>query len=418
LFSLSGNTTGILVEDSRAAMARIAANYYDNPSASLNVIGITGTNGKTSTSYFAQQLLHGLDGKVGVIGTLGMFVGEDKLPIAISTRTTPEAIELQRTFRAMINGGASRCVMEVSSHSLALERVEATRFKHAVFTNLTQDHLDFHHTMEAYYQEKKKLFHMTEGMKIINCDDPYGLTLAQELGDHVCSFGLHGDWDVRAENIDLSIQGSSFDLIVYGKKARVVSKLLGEFSVYNLLAAAAIASHEGMDFQAICAMIPKVHGICGRFEIVETPTDYAVVIDYAHTPDGVEKVIAAANALTKGRVITVFGCGGDRDHTKRPIMGRIAAEGSDYIVVTSDNMRTEDPMKIIADIQVGIPKDYKNVVCQADRRKAIALALDMADKDDLVLLLGKGHERYQIVGARKVPMDERTIVKEYFEKEQ
>lgn len=418
LCSMLADTTAILVEDSRAAMATIAANFFGNPSKEIGVIGITGTNGKTSTSYFAQQLLQEMDGQVGVIGTLGRYIGEKKLPISISTRTTPEAIELQKTFRRMLDGGATRCVMEVSSHSLALERVSGTQFRHAVFTNLTQDHLDFHQTMDAYFKEKRKLFVQTEGKKIINCDDEYGLQLYEEFQESACSFGLRGEWDVRAENIELSIQGSTFDLIIYGKKARVETKLLGEFSIYNLLAAAAIAYHEGMGFEEICKGIPKVHGICGRFEMVETPADYSVVIDYAHTPDGMKKVIEAANVLTEGRVITVFGCGGERDRTKRPIMGRIAAQGSDMIVITSDNMRSEDPMQIIAQIQEGIPLSYQNYVCEPDRRKAIARALQLAQKDDLVLLLGKGHERYQIVGNRKVPMDERKIVKEYFEKEQ
>lgn len=418
LCSLMAETTAILVEDSRVAMATIAANFFGNPSKELGVIGITGTNGKTSTSYFAQQLLQAMDGSVGVIGTLGLFVGTEKLPISISTRTTPEAIELQNTFRRMIEEGATRCIMEVSSHSLALERVRDTRFRQAVFTNLTQDHLDFHHSMENYFQEKRKLFIQTDGKKIINCDDPYGLKIYREFKETACSFGVRGDWDIRAENIELSVQGSTFDLIVYDKKQRVKTQLLGEFSIYNLLAATAVAYHEGMGFDEICREIPGVHGICGRFEMVETPTDYSVVIDYAHTPDGMEKVIQAANALTSGRVITVFGCGGERDRSKRPIMGKIAAEGSDMVVITSDNMRSEDPMQIISEIQKGIPIDDQNYICEPDRRKAITRALHMAQKDDLVLLLGKGHERYQIVGNRKVPMDERKIVKEYFIKEQ
>ena len=410
-------TTAIMVEDSRVAMATIAANFYQSPSRELGVIGITGTNGKTSTSYFTQQILEKLDSKIGVIGTLGIQLGDKKLPISITTVTTPEAIELQQTFREMADAGAKRCVMEVSSHSLALERVGDIRFRHAVFTNLTQDHLDFHHTMEEYFLEKKKLFKRTDGKCIINCDDPYGRQLFEECKTEACSFGLHGEWNLRAENLELGIRGSSFDLIVYGQRARVETKLLGEFAIYNLLAAAAIAYHEGMDFDAICKAIPQVKGICGRFELVETPADYSVVIDYAHSPDGVDKVIQAARAITKGRVITVFGCGGDRDQTKRPIMGRIASEGSDLVVITSDNMRTEDPLFIISQIEEGISPDRQNYICQPDRTKAVDEALGLAEKNDLILLLGKGHERYQIIGNKKIPMDERKIVQAYFEKE-
>ncbi len=417
LLTYMEGTTAIMVADSRVAMATIAANFYQNPSRELGVVGITGTNGKTSTSYFAQQILAELDPQVGVIGTLGIMLGNKKLPIPITTVTTPEAIELQQTFREMVNAGAKRCVMEVSSHSLALERVGEIQFRHAVFTNLTQDHLDFHHTMEEYFLEKKKLFDRTDGKRIINCDDSYGLRLYEAYKDNACSFGLHGDWNICAENLELTIQGSSFDLIVYGKRARVETKLLGEFAIYNLLSAAAIAYHEGMRFEAICKAIPTVKGICGRFELVETPADYSVVIDYAHSPDGVDKVIQAARAITKGRVITVFGCGGERDQTKRPIMGRIASEGSDMVVITSDNMRTEDPLFIISQIQEGIPVENQNYLCEPDRTKAVERALRLAEKDDLILLLGKGHERYQIIGTKKIPMDERKIVHAYFERE-
>ncbi|MEA2340607.1 MAG: UDP-N-acetylmuramoyl-L-alanyl-D-glutamate--2,6-diaminopimelate ligase, partial [Solirubrobacteraceae bacterium] len=336
----------VLVDDVRAAMAPAAARLHGDPTARLRVVGVTGTNGKTTTAYLLRSLLEAGGHRTGLLGTVSSVVGG----VEHSTvRTTPEAIDLQRTFAAMLDGGDTHCAMEVSSHALELGRADAVHWAAAVFTNLTQDHLDFHPDMEAYFAAKRRLFERAEGPRIVNVDDPYGARLARDFPDAV-TFGLEGG-AVRAANVAFGAHGSSFTLDGVAMRA----PLPGRFNVANVLGAIAAARALGVADVVIAAALPGAACAPGRFEPVDEGQDFAVLVDYAHTPDGLENVLQAARGLTVGRVLVAFGAGGDRDRAKRPLMGAAAAALADHVVVTSDNPRSEDPRAIVAEVLAGAP---------------------------------------------------------------
>ncbi|MPW25176.1 UDP-N-acetylmuramoyl-L-alanyl-D-glutamate--2,6-diaminopimelate ligase [Alkalibaculum sp. M08DMB] len=408
--------TYIKTDNTRLALSKIASNYYDNPSHKLKVIGITGTNGKTSTSLILKNILSHWGKKVGVIGTIGVYIGEEKRE---AHHTTPESLELQGILHEMLENGVEYVIMEVSSHSLQLDRVANTRFEHVIFTNLTQDHLDFHGDMQSYFNEKKKLFFMYEGTGAINTDDEYGRVLYSELnkdGKPCKIYGLHGNKDVYAKDILYSIVGVQFTLVTSKCEENIYCPIPGEFSVYNILSAITISLEEGIDIEDLKDSLSNMPIISGRIERLNINAPYEVIIDFAHTPDGLENVLKTIRDQVKGRLITVFGCGGDRDKGKRSIMGKIAGELSEFCVITTDNPRSEDPQCIIDDIVIGINTTKCEYITIVDRYKAIAYALNIAQEKDVVLLAGKGHETYQVLHDKTIPFDEKTIVKEILEK--
>lgn len=401
----------VIVPDARAALADIAGNRFDHPSRKLTMVGVTGTNGKTTTTTLIKHILEAEGHKVGLIGTNQNMIGDEVIP---TERTTPESYELQALFARMAEAGCTHCVMEVSSHSLVLDRVRGVRFAVGAFTNLTQDHLDFHKTMEAYREAKAKLFTISD-KGVVNLDDPVADKMLADATCPCLTFSADKDAaDLSAKNIELGASGVSFVAATRDAIARVSLGIPGHFSVENALAALGVCVALGVPLEHAARALGTAHGVKGRAEVVPTDTDYTVLIDYAHAPDGVSNILRTVRGFAKGRVIALFGCGGDRDRTKRPIMGHLAAELSDYCIVTSDNPRTEQPEAIIQDIVAGM-KDAKvpvDVIC--DRRAAIYHALDIARKDDVIVLMGKGHETYQEIDHVKHHMDEREIVADYF----
>jgi len=355
-----------------------------------------------------KKILENSGKRVGIIGTNEILVGKDDVGIKSSTPTTPNSLELRKIFAKMLQMGAEYVVMEVSSHALDLHRVAGLTYDVGVFTNLTRDHLDYHKTMENYFLAKKKLFDISK-VGVINADDEYGNRILEENGQSKISVGIR-DANLLAEDIEIDEKGVRFNACYCGEKYPVSIPVSGMFSVYNGLCAFGGALGLGLSPEVVASGLNEAEGVCGRLERVETGTDFSVYIDYAHTPDGLENVLSAVNSFKKGRCIAVFGCGGDRDATKRPIMGEIGTRMSDVAIITSDNPRTEDPKKIIDDIVSGVKNDNFTVV--QNRRDAIKYAISIAKKDDIVLLLGKGQETYQIIGKDKQHFDEREIVKE------
>lgn len=399
--------TCVTVKNSRIALAKLSAEFYGHPYRKFNLIGITGTNGKTTTTYLVKSILESQGQKVGLIGTNQNLIGGEVIP---SKHTTPDSLELMQLFKKMSDAEAESVVMEVSSHSLALDRVTACKFDVAEFTNITQDHLDFHETMEKYLEAKGILFTLAE-KGAVNADDSSADYLkAHAACSELITYGIDSDCDLKAENVDLNAGGVNFDVLYKGEKARAELAIPGRFSVYNALAAIACCLLSGFNLNDIIAGLKTAKGVKGRVEIVPTNTDYTVIIDYAHTPDGLYNVINTIRGFAEGRIITLFGCGGDRDRAKRPKMGKIAAELSDFCVVTSDNPRTEKPGDIIKDILEGMPKDKSEYVVIENRFEAIEYALDHAKKNDIILLAGKGHETYQVLSSGKIDFDEREIV--------
>ena len=401
----------VIVPDARAALADIAGNRFDHPSRKLTMVGVTGTNGKTTTTTLIKHILEAEGHKVGLIGTNQNMIGDEVIP---TERTTPESYELQALLARMAEAGCTHCVMEVSSHSLVLDRVRGVRFAVGAFTNLTQDHLDFHKTMEAYREAKAKLFTISD-KGVINLDDPVADKMLADAECPCLTFSADKDAaDLSAKNIELGASGVSFVAATRDAIARVSLGIPGHFSVENALAALGVCVALGVPLEHAARALGTAHGVKGRAEVVPTDTDYTVLIDYAHAPDGVSNILRTVRGFAKGRVIALFGCGGDRDRTKRPIMGQLAAELSDYCIVTSDNPRTEQPEAIIEDIVAGMKaaKVPVDVIC--DRRAAIYHALDIAQKDDVIVLMGKGHETYQEIDHVKHHMDEREIVADYF----
>ena len=403
----------VVVENSRRALAEIAANRFGHPADSMVMLGVTGTNGKTTTTYLVKHILEDAGHKVGLIGTNQNLIGDEVIE---TERTTPESYELHALFARMRDAGCTHVIMEVSSHSLVLDRVHGIRFAVGAFTNLTQDHLDFHKTMEAYRQAKAILSTISD-KGVINLDDPAAKAMLADAKCPCMTFSCDKDAaDLTAKNIALHADGVSFVATTRDELARVKLPIPGHFSVENALTALGIVLQLGLPLADAAKSLATATGVKGRVEVVPTDTDYTVLIDYAHSPDGVENVLRAVRGFAKGRVVALFGCGGDRDRTKRPKMGKIAADLADFCIVTSDNPRTEDPQAIIDDILEGMKDSKTPMQVIVDRPEAIHWALAHAKKDDIIVLMGKGHETYQEVNHVKHHMDEREIVADYFKK--
>ena len=399
-----GEVPYILVDSDRMALALLGCNFYGWPARSMTMIGVTGTNGKTSTTLLLKQVLETcLGAKVGLIGTMANMVGDEVIP---TERTTPESFELQGLFARMRDAGCTHVVMEVSSHAVTLDRIGGVHFDIAAFTNLTEDHLDFHKTMDAYCDAKAELFRRC-GKAVINTDDSYAPRFLEAAACPVLTTAVSAEADLQAKNVELLSDGIRYTV----EDVRVHVPIPGRFTVYNTLTVLGIARQLGISLADAANALKTVAGVKGRIEVVPTPgTDYTVLIDYAHTPDGLENVLSSVRDFCKGRIISVFGCGGDRDPIKRPIMGHIGVKLADVAVITSDNPRTEEPAAIIRDILQGVdPEDGEYIVVE-DRKSAIRYAMDIAKKDDIIILAGKGHETYQDIGGQKLHLDEREEV--------
>jgi UDP-N-acetylmuramoyl-L-alanyl-D-glutamate--2,6-diaminopimelate ligase len=396
----------IVVDSARAAMATAAAAFYGDPTAKLEVVGITGTNGKTTTAFLMRALLEAGGRRCGLLGTVKSVIGGVEHEVE---RTTPEAIELQASFRAMLDAGDRACAMEVSSHALQLHRADAIHFAAAIFTNLTQDHLDFHRTMDEYFEAKGRLFDAAPEVAVVNVDDDYGARLAARLTDPV-TFALERDATFRALRVETDISGSHLEVQTPDGRLELSSPLRGRFNIYNVLGALAAARSLGVDTDAAVTAIETAGQVPGRFETVDEGQGFAVLVDYAHTPDSLENVLLAAREMAERRVHVAFGCGGDRDRGKRPLMGAIARKLADRVILTSDNPRSEDPATIIAEIEAG---SGEGVIAIVDRRVAIKEAISGASAGDVVVIAGKGHEQGQEFAAgRKIPFDDVTVARE------
>lgn len=399
----------IVVENTRATYSPICANYFGNPADSLKLIGLTGTNGKTTTTFLIKQILENVGKKVGLVGTVQNMVCDEIYP---AHYTTPDPHELQGLFRKMVDAECEYCVMEVSSQALAQGRVEGLHFELGAFTNLTQDHLDYHKTWENYFNSKRIMFENCS-VAVTNVDDKYGLEIVKDLPCKVVTYAVQNiQSDYTAKNVKFSSNGVKYEM-VGDKIGRVDCPIPGRFSVYNSLCAATVALALGIDFNDVLIAISKSNGVKGRIEVVPTPNmDFTVIIDYAHSPDGLENIISSLREIAEGRVVTLFGCGGDRDRTKRPKMGKIAADLSDFCVVTSDNPRSENPSMIIEDILEGMKGTKTPYEVVENRKEAIAWAMKNAQPKDIILLAGKGHETYQILPTGTIHFDEREAVAE------
>jgi len=405
------NIPYVLVSSDRLALALIGANFYDHPAKAMTMVGITGTNGKTSSTLLLKHVLETVRGaKVGLIGTMENLIGDEVVP---TERTTPESFELQALFARMRDAGCNYAVMEVSSHALTLERVGGVHYDVAAFTNLTEDHLDFHGTMENYCDAKAELFARCD-KAVCNGDDPWFDRITAKCASSLLTTSVAGNGQLNAQNLQLHSDGITFDAVLGQQRVEVSLPIPGKFTVYNALTVLGIAVQLGISLADAAAALKTAHGVKGRVEVVPTPgKPYTVLIDYAHTPDGLENVLTSVRDFCKGRLIAVFGCGGDRDRTKRPIMGRIGAQIADIAIITSDNPRTEVPMDIIRDIVAGLDADTKNYEVVENRIEAIYHAMDIGQKDDIIVLAGKGHETYQEICGVKHHMDEREIVAQY-----
>lgn len=397
----------LIVEDTRTAFSLMCSAFFGHPSEKLKLIAVTGTNGKTTTSFLIKEALDAMGVKAGLIGTVHNMIGSVAEPSAL---TTPESFALNELFARMVDEGCEYCVMEVSSQALAQGRVAGCEFDISIFSNLTRDHLDYHGTFGAYAAAKAQLFTQTK-KAVLNLDDPYWKLMADSCSGETVTYSVRDPADYTATCIKLLQTGVEYDLLYKNENAHVSVGIPGGFSVYNSLAAIAALLELGFDRDEVIDAIGKVRGVKGRIEVVPTDTPYAVIIDYAHTPDGLKNILTAVRPITKGRLLTVFGCGGDRDKTKRPLMAKTAAELSDILFVTSDNPRTEDPEAIIRDILTGIPEGSIPVRVDPDRTESIRAALNEAKAGDTVILAGKGHETYQILASGKIHYDEREIVR-------
>lgn len=400
----------VLVESDRLALAQISANFYGHPAKKMQVIGVTGTNGKTSVTLLLKHVLEKTRGaKVGLIGTMANMIGEEAVP---SERTTPESMDLQALFAQMVSAGCQYVIMEVSSHAISLERVGSVPFAAAAFTNLTEDHLDFHKTMENYCDTKAELFARCE-KAVANADDPWKERICRKANVPVLTTSAKSEADLFATDLQLLSDGIRFVANYGGEKVAVSLPIPGKFTVYNALSVLALALQLGISLQEAAGALKDAAGVKGRVEVVPTPgKPYTVLIDYAHTPDGLENVLSSVKDFCKGRVIAVFGCGGDRDPIKRPIMGKIGTDIAHFSVITSDNPRTEVPMDIIKDILAGVDETKQYTVIE-NRPAAIHYAMDIARKDDIIVLAGKGHETYQEINGVKHHLDEREVVAAY-----
>ena len=406
------NIPYILVKSDRLALAQLGANFYGQPARSMKLIGITGTNGKTSSTLLLKHVLEVTRGaKVGLIGTMENMIGKTAVP---ADRTTPESMDLQALFAQMRDAGCSHVIMEVSSHAIALERVGGVEFAVAAFTNLTEDHLDFHKTMENYCDAKAQLFARSEKC-VANRDDAWFGRICAPAKSPVLTTSAQGKADLYATDAQLHADGLSFTANYAGQQQKISLPIPGAFTVYNTLTVLGCALQLGISLAEAAEALKTAKGVKGRVEVVPTPgKPYTVLIDYAHTPDGLENVLSSVKGFCKGRLIAVFGCGGDRDPIKRPIMGRIGAEIADIAIITSDNPRTEEPMAIIRDILAGL-EEKNNYQVIENRPQAIRHAMDIAEKNDIIVLAGKGHETYQEINGVKHHLDEREVIQEYLE---
>ncbi len=398
-------------KDTRETLAYAAMNFYGNPSKKFNLIGVTGTNGKTSSVYFMENILKECKRKVGIIGTVQTRVGEEELNIDFATSTTPDTIELNMIFDEMAKKKVKDVVMEVSSHALELKKVDGCNFEIGIFTNLTQDHLDLHKTMENYCDAKARLFKMCQ-YGIINADDKYANEIIKKASCDVYTFGIEKECDFKAYNIEYLMDKVKFDVNIKGKTENFVLNVPGRFSVYNALGVIAASVKLGISVKTIRKGIENIKGVPGRIQNIKNEKGFNVFVDYAHTPDGLENIIKSIKEFTEGKVITVFGCGGDRDRKKRPIMGEIAAKLSDYTIITSDNPRSENPESIINEIEEGFKEKsvkYEKIV---DRKDAIFKAIQTAQKNDSVIIAGKGHEDYEIFADRTIHFDDSEVAQE------
>lgn len=404
--------TYVKVKSTNEVMSILGRNFYENPSKKIELIGVTGTNGKTSVATFLKDILS-QDDKCGFIGTTGIFDGRDNY---LNKNTTPNNIEIQKSLNNMVGNDCKYCAMEVSSHALALKRVENLKYKIGIFTNLTEDHLDFHKTFENYRKAKESLFYMTTSANIINIDDVNGriiLDNIKELKVPYYTYGINYKSTFTAKNVKLYEDKTVFTLL--GPKnfeTKVTLNMVGQFTVYNCLAVICACYVLGMDINEIVNRISKLKGVAGRFEMVENNKNIHVFVDYAHTPDALDNVLKSIKSFARGRIITVFGCGGNREKEKRPLMGKIAQKYSDLAIITSDNPRYEEPNEIIKDILIGIDKNKENYIVIVDRKDAIKEAIQRAKEGDIVLIAGKGHENYQIIRDEIVEFDDKLISKE------
>lgn len=400
------NTTVIKVKDTRTALALMSAAYFGYPSKHFGLIGVTGTNGKTTTTYLIKSILDKKGYNAALLGTISNIIGGNTVE---AKRTTPESYDLQEMFWEMKRAETDYCIMEVSSHSLELKRVAGCYFAVGIFTNLTRDHLDFHGTFENYLNAKLKLFEQSKAA-VINIDDEYGRQIINRIGVPIITYSERCEADVRATDVEITSKCSEFVLKYKDETIPVCIPLPGRFNVYNALAAASACICQGVSLKDIKMGLENASGISGRSEVIDSGRGFTIVIDYAHTPDGLDNILNTVREYAKGRIITLFGCGGDRDKTKRPIMGEVAGKLSDICIVTSDNPRSEEPQSIIEDIMPGVRKtssDYRIVV---DRREAIIKAISIAGENDVIVIAGKGHETYQVLKDKTIHFDEREIV--------
>ena len=401
----------VQVASDRLALAQIGCNFFDHPGRSMQLVGITGTNGKTSSTLLLKHILEQVLGaKVGLVGTMGNLIGDLPIP---GDRTTPESFALQELLAQMRDAGCSHAIMEVSSHAIALDRIAGLHYNVAAFTNLTEDHLDFHKTMENYCDTKAELFRRCE-KAVCNRDDEWFDRITRNAACNMMTVSVKDGGALQAKNLELLSDGVSFMAVCGTEEVVVRLPIPGKFTVYNALTALGCAMQLGISLSDAATALKTAKGVKGRVEVVPTPgKDYTVLIDYAHTPDGLENVLSSVKGFCKGRLIAVFGCGGDRDPVKRPIMGRIGVELADYAIITSDNPRTEDPGKIIQDILKGVDAAKNNYEVIENRPKAIQHAMDIAEKNDIIVLAGKGHETYQEICGVKHHLDEREVVAVY-----
>jgi UDP-N-acetylmuramoyl-L-alanyl-D-glutamate--2,6-diaminopimelate ligase len=401
------NVPQLIVPDGREAMARAAACFYGHPERELTMLAVTGTNGKTSVTYMVKSVAETAGKKVGLIGTIQNLIGEEKV---YTERTTPESVDLFALLRRMADKGVDLVVMEVSSHALAQQRVAGIPFKAGLFTNLTQDHLDYHKTFENYRAAKKKLFAQC-GIAILNGDDETAAYMKEGLSIPVWTMGIHHPGEFYARGIEITTQGASFHLFTPQGNGRISLHISGLFSVYNAMGTAALCTAAGIPFSCIVKGLEGLRGVAGRLECVDTgDRPFSVYVDYAHTPDALQNVLETARGFTRRRLISVFGCGGDRDHGKRPIMGEIGGRYSDHVILTSDNPRTEDPMDILKAVEEGVKRTATPYIVTENRREAIREALEEAGDGDVIVIAGKGHESYQEINGVRHHFDDKEIV--------
>ncbi|WP_459499766.1 UDP-N-acetylmuramoyl-L-alanyl-D-glutamate--2,6-diaminopimelate ligase [Bacillus sp. C1] len=405
----------VLVKNTYRSLAVLADCFYEQPTHKLHLIGITGTNGKTTTSHIMDEIMRAHGHKTGLIGTINMKIDDETFEVK---NTTPDALTLQQTFYRMVEKNVNSAVMEVSSHALDLGRVHGCDYDVAVFTNLTQDHLDYHKTMEEYKHAKGLLFaqlgnsyhHNREKYAVLNNDDPVAEEYMRSTAATVITYGIDTHSDIMAKDIVMTSGGTKFTLVTPNESIDITMKLIGKFNVYNVLAAIAATLVSGVSLQTIVDVVQKLTGVSGRFEVVDGGQDYTVIVDYAHTPDSLENVLTTAKQFAKGKVYCIVGCGGDRDRTKRPIMAGVATEYATHAILTSDNPRSEDPKAILDDMLIGVNGNNYEVI--ADRKEAIFHAVSEAKAEDIIIIAGKGHETYQIIGKDVHHFDDREIAKE------